>query len=250
MGAHQQRCISRLSADLHAIDPNWTEDNILPLLAWDYPESAAQAWQGFLMKPHIQDIWDVVCADFVSACQHYNHIAARRVRLADILAHVYIGEYRLDDVSVTRCLRGLDNQAIASLLRTIGDRLKQEADPDQIWKNKLIRLFREIWPKEIDKRISSSDQRHWLIHCLSMTDNSFPGAVKAVEPLLESTPRMASKMRIDKKSIYEHAIRYPEASLTLFNALKPEAMSLAEVFDSLPAGANKEAALESLQGCA
>lgn len=237
---------------LHSISPDWTEANIIPLLDWDKPEKAREAWAAFLMSPRINDsLWEALQDHFVDACKNYDEIPVRNEQLAGMLTHVYLFGLPLEEPAISRCIEQFDNRGRALLLRYVAQFSEgAEEKADQLWEEKLIRFFSSLWPGSI--KISEPDQRVSIIRAVISATDAFQDAVDAVEPLLQTSPCPREEVRWISKDKSNHAERHPAAILKLLDALlsrdaKMKGTKLEKVLRQIPADDSYRARFDRLK---
>ncbi len=77
---------------LHDLDPEWTQDQVIPLFDWSNPEEAMGAWQGYLWSPWLRPpLWAAIKDHFLAAFDHVTALGGWKENLAALLASISIG---------------------------------------------------------------------------------------------------------------------------------------------------------------
>ena len=213
---------------LMQIDPEWTEERLLPMLAFGNPASEP-AWNGFLHGSHPPS-------------------SALAVIIKPLLLelHPWIDGFAWDNerskvagqwLGWMRIFRpdepdGLTTREMRSALRSMSDDARNRfiswlarvgKGNDNGWTGLVVPFIEEVWPKERKFRTSLS-ARAWL-GLLENTDDSFPEVHAAVkEFLVPVEPDGYPVFRFTEGNEDEEAIatRFPEATLDLVHAVTPD----------------------------
>jgi hypothetical protein len=110
-----------LASRLHyfyAVDPNWTEENLIPLFRWEDSEDVAFMWQGYLWSPRISiDLAVSIKEQMLNAVKNADQLADTSERLLELFTSIcleYPNIYSSEEqrnVLTTRGKEGLEHVA-------------------------------------------------------------------------------------------------------------------------------------------
>lgn len=139
---------------LFRVDPNWTEQHLLPLFDWKQENDEARAaWQGFLGSPRLY--WPLLKAikqPFLGTAEHYAQLGRYNDQYAALLTFAALepgGTFsKTAFAAATRSLPtdGLHGAAQA-LVRALEGTGEQRGE---YWRNRVLPYFKSIWPKSRD----------------------------------------------------------------------------------------------------
>lgn len=213
------------------VDPIWTKERLLPMLAFDHPASEP-AWNGFLHSE------PVPCPPL-----------AIMIKPLLVALHPWIDGFSWDrDLSKTvgqwlgwmRIFRpdqpdGLTKREMRAVLRSMSDGARNEfifwlgmvgQGNENGWIELVIPFLKDVWPRERRYRTSSS-VRYW-VGLLDDTGDSFPAVYGAVKRFLvpvetNDHPFYRFTREIDDEEPITK--RFPEATLDLMNAVTPDVLT-------------------------
>ncbi|MBN8291008.1 SIR2 family protein [Rhodobacter sp. NTK016B] len=178
----------RLNLLMH-IDPDWTKERLLPLLAYDHPASEP-AWNGFLhsprvpwaplaevIKPLMLDLFPRV-EDF-SWDRNLSKVAAQWLGFMRVFHPDEPGG--LTKVEMRSVLRAMSDGSRNQFIFWLG-RVGQKNEDG--WVKHVVPFVRENWPRERQSRTSGS-VRAW-ISMLDHTGNDLPAVYEVVKEFLVS----------------------------------------------------------------
>ncbi|MFS8149735.1 SIR2 family protein [Vreelandella titanicae] len=213
------------------VDPEWTMDLLVPMLAFDHPASEP-AWNGFLHSNRVpwQPLAEVIKPRLLGLFPWIEGLSWDR-ELSNVAAR-WLGFMRLsrpDEPS------GLTGKEMRSALRAMSDGTRNQflfwlgrvgQENEDGWTKFVIPFINEVWPREREYRTSAS-MRAW-IGLLDDTGDSFPAVYEVVKRFLVSIEtndhpfyRFTRKIN-DEEPI---TVRYPEATLDLMNRVTPQALA-------------------------
>lgn len=139
---------------LFRVDPQWTDEHLLPLFDWRRSEDEARAaWEGFLWSPRLyRPLMEKLKGAFLGAARHYDKLGKHDGQYASLLAFAALDPKDVfttgELAEATRILPsdGLQEtaQALVLSLESAGD---QRAD---FWKNRVVPYLRRVWPNTRD----------------------------------------------------------------------------------------------------
>ncbi|MGZ5199713.1 MAG: SIR2 family protein [Telluria sp.] len=213
------------------VDPAWTTERLIPMLALDHPASEP-AWNGFLCDggiplPPLAAIIKPLLLELFPRVEAFSW----RRDLADVAAQ-HLGFMRIFRQNEP-C--GLTRVEMRSVLRAMSDEARNRfifwlglvgQKNENGWVKHVIPFINEDWPRERQYRTSAS-VRAW-IGLLDDTADNFPEVYEAVKKFLvpvetNDHPFYRFTREIsDKKSITE---QFPETTLDLMNRATPEVLT-------------------------
>ena len=213
------------------VDPSWTEQRLVSMLAFEHPASEP-AWNGFLhsqrvpwsplaslIKPLLLELMPWVRE------QHWDRDLSNVA--AQWLGHMCV--FNRDEP------HGLTKREMRNVLRSMSDDTRNDLifwlgkvgqRNDDGWSALVVPFLNDVWPRERIFRTASSTNS-W-IGLLDDTDGSFPAVYAAVKQFLvpvetDSHPfyRFTQKLH-DEKPL---TAQFPEATLDLVNTVTPTALA-------------------------
>lgn len=213
------------------IDPAWTEERLIPLLAFAHPASEP-AWNGFLHSgqppwPSLAEIIKPLLlavfpwAEGFSWDRTLSEIAAQwlgymRVFHSNEPSGLSQGEMR----SVFRAMSDNTRNRFISWLSLVGQKNENG------WAKYVIPLINEDWPRERRYRTSAS-MRAW-ISLLDATGDSFPAVYEAVKRFLvpmETNDHPFYRFTGEIGEDTPITVQFPEATLDLMSRATPQALT-------------------------
>jgi SIR2-like domain len=213
------------------VDPIWTQERLIPLLAFDHPASEP-AWNGFLhsgrapwpalaevIKPLLINLFPWIDSFFWD-------------RDLSELAAQWLGYMRIFHPDQPN---GLTKREMRSVLRSMSDDARNrfifwlgrvgQGNQDG-WTELAIPFIDEVWPRERRFRTSAS-MRAW-IGLLDDTGDNFPAVYAAVKKFLVPVETNDHPLyRFTREINDEEPIttRFPDTTLDLMNAITPQALT-------------------------
>lgn len=213
------------------VDPDWTGEHLIPMLAFEHPASEP-AWNGLLhsgrvpgpklleiIKPLLLDLFPWI--EGFSWDRDLSTVAAEwlgfmRVFHTNEPSGLLQGEMR----SVFRAMPDDIRNRFISWLGRVGQKNENG------WAKHVIPLINEDWPRERRYRTSAS-MRAW-IGLLDDTSDSFPAVYEAVKKFLVAVETNEhpfyrfTRELIDEKPI---TVLFPETTLDLMNRVTPQILT-------------------------
>jgi len=215
------------------VDPAWTEERLVPILAFEHPASEA-AWNGFLygVQPPQLPLAEVIkplLLDLFPRVEKYSWDQELSVVAAQWLGWLRV--FHPDERG------GLSQKEMRSILRAMSDDTRNRfifwlgqigKKNENGWIKYVIPLINEVWPKERRYRTSAS-MRGWF-GLLDGAGDHFPVVYDAVKKfLVPSRVNEYSLWRLsqereagDKKTI---AAKFPESVLDLISRTTPRTLT-------------------------
>lgn len=213
------------------VDPDWTQERLVPMLAFDHPASEP-AWNGFLhsgrvpwqplaeiIKPLLLELFP--WAENFSWDRDLSKVAAQwlgfmRVFHPDEPGGLTSGEMR----SVLRAMSDDTRNRFIFWLGQVGQKNERG------WTELVIPFIDGDWPRERLYRTSAS-MRAW-IGLLDDTGESFPAVYEVVKKFLVSIETNDHPFYRFTREINDEepiTVRFPEATLDLMNRVTPQVLA-------------------------
>ena len=209
---------SRLAL-LHFLDPEWTEENVVPLFDWESSSEARFAWSGYLWSPTMPpDLWPAIRPYFLSTFDNLSQLSGKaRKSLAVLLVAVALQDKQaLSEDEARRCLRQVDQQGRTEIARWLVSRLEgADERADALWTEQIGPWFEAAWPQGAEFR--SSETSTSLAWAAIETEGAFPAAVDAIQNRITLLNHPAHVL--GKLADSEHPTAHPESSLQLLAVL-------------------------------
>lgn len=213
------------------VDPDWTKDRLLPMLAFGHPASEP-AWNGFLHRgqmpqPTLVEIIKPLLLDLFPRIEEFSW----EHNLAEIAAS-WLGNMRVFHPDEAW---GLSRGEMRAALRAMSGHTRNQfifwlGQVGQVneggWAKHVIPLIDEDWPRERRYKTASS-MRAW-IGLLDDTGNSFPAVYDAVKKFLVPIETNESPFYRFTREINDEipiTIQFPETTLDLMNRATPEVLT-------------------------
>ncbi len=172
---------------LFRVDPDWTEQNLLPLFDWNEHQRAARAaWKGYLWSPRLhRPLMERVKKPFLDTAFHYGILGRHGPRYAALLTYATLdrGDTFLNRqlADATRALPGEGlreaAQALSQALESAGEQRTEH------WANRTLPYLRSIWPNSIDSRSPAVSES--LAKLCIAAQEAFPEAVAELRHWLQ-----------------------------------------------------------------
>jgi hypothetical protein len=213
------------------VDPAWTAERLIPMLAFDHPASEP-AWNGFLhsgrvpslplaaiIKPLLLHLFPWV--EGFSWDRDLSNVAAQWLGFMRVFhQNEQGGLSRVEMRSVLRAMSDEARNRFIFWLSLVGQKNENG------WAKHVIPLINEDWPRERQYRTSAS-MRAWIA-LLDDTGDSFPAVYEAVRKFLVPVETDDHPFyRFTREISNEKPITalFPEATLDLINRATPQALA-------------------------
>ncbi|MDH6148857.1 MULTISPECIES: SIR2 family protein [Paraburkholderia] len=233
-GEGSDHAVSIASAQLNwlmFVDPAWTEERLISMLAFEHPASEP-AWNGFLRsgqvpRPPLAEIIKPLLLNFFPWVEGFSWDRDLSTVAAEWLGFMRVfhpnepsGLSRREMRSVFRAMSDDTRNRFISWLGLVGQKNENG------WAKHVIPLINEDWPRERRYRTSAS-MRAW-IGLLDDTGDSFPAVYDAVKKFLVSVETNDHPFYRFTREINEEkpiTALFPEATLDLMNRTTPQVLT-------------------------
>jgi hypothetical protein len=178
----------------HAVDPSWTEENLIPLFDWDKTMLAATIWQGYLWSPRITaDLAIHLRSHLVNAIRHLDQIeedsAKKLIQLFTVVCLEYSDLYKLKEQRDVLVKIGKDGLGYISEYFWISIR-EDAKSADNYWRNRIKPLMEGAWPKAAE--FISNKTSHYLSLMLIELEDAYEEALEFLLPFFKPFPNISS----------------------------------------------------------
>ncbi|WP_421413537.1 SIR2 family protein [Serratia plymuthica] len=212
-----------------AVDPNWTEQHLLPALQGNDTNDCDSAWSGFLWGAETpnRELYMRLKNDMLEFA--INPLPSHRSYSEIIAGMVLAGWGTIDEATGERCI---SNDDMRNLLLTANDEFRSQVlwqaqrwsnerneNPDARWEGQLSELL-QIWPRQLSARSPNTSAR--LCELVFSSGDQFPALTTLVLPLLSRIERnhlMLPEFHQSKDNVID---RYPEQALVLLYKVLPD----------------------------
>ncbi len=213
------------------VDPAWTKERLIPMLAFEHPASEP-AWHGFLHcgqnpRPPLTEIIKPLLLDLFPRVEGF----AWDRNLSEVAAHWlgFIRVFHPDEPS------GFSRREMRSILRAMSDEIRNRfifwlgqvgQKNESGWVKHVIPLLNEDWPREARYKTSAS-VRAW-IGLLDDTGDSFPIVYEAVKKFLVPVEANDHPFYRFSQEIHDEkpiTVLFPETTLDLMNRVTPQVLT-------------------------
>lgn len=212
-----------------AIDPQWTEQHLLPALHGNDTDDRDAAWSGFLWGARTpnRELYMRLKNDMLEFAT--NPLPSRQSYGEIIAGMILAGWGTVDDATGERCI---SSDEMRGLLLLVDDEFRsrvlwqaqrwsseQNENSHERWEGQLSELL-QIWPRQLSARSPSTSAR--LCELAFSSGDQFPTIAALILPLLGRIERdhlMLPELRRSGGNIVD---RYPEQALALLHAVLPD----------------------------
>lgn len=213
------------------VDPAWTEERIIPMLAFEHPASEP-AWNGFLHCgrvpcPPLREIIKPLLLDLIPWVEGFSWGRELSTVAAEWLGFMRVahpnepsGLSRGEMRSIFRAMSDDTRNRFISWLGQVGQKNENG------WAEHVIPLINEDWPRERRYRTSAS-MRAW-IGLLDDTGDSFPAVYKTVKKFLvpvETNDHPFYRFTLEVSDEKPITALFPEETLDLMNSATPQVLT-------------------------
>ena len=222
--------MSKLNWLMH-VDPNWTEERLIPMLAFEHP-AAEPAWNGFLHSGRVP--WSPLAALLKPLLLEVLPWVRKRKWDRD-LSKVVAQWLGLMAIFNRDEPHGLSQKEMRNTLRAMSDDIRNDfifllgrigQENDDGWNTLVVPFLDEVWPRESIYRTASSTNS-W-IGLLDDTGNSFPAVYASVKRFLvpvetDRHPFYRFTKELDDETPL--TAQFPEATLDLVDMVTPKVLT-------------------------
>lgn len=206
--------------NLFALDPDWTQENLIPRMVWGHSDEVNGLWQGFMWAPRFSPkLMSVLKGPFLDAVVHSEEIGGQTaINLRRVFAFVCLdisSELRGAEINLT--LKSLPADQLADVAQALKDALENAKEKRAaLWKDSISKFMRAHWPRAVRSRSPSVTDA--LASIAVAAGEAFPSAVQDLIGLLtEKTdrPRIIHAIERNEPDLPD---KYPERVLDLLYA--------------------------------
>jgi hypothetical protein len=212
------------------VDPAWTKEHLIPMLAFEHPTSEP-AWNGFLCNKHpspsLAEIIKPLLVKLFPRVEGFSWDRDLSKTAAQWLGYMRV--FHPDEPI------GLSQREMRSILRVMSDATRNQfifwlglvgQGNENGWAKHVIPLINEDWPRERRYRTSAS-MRAW-IGLLDDTGDSFPAVYEAVKKFLmpvETNDHPFFRFTREIDGEVPITVRFPEVTLDLMDRATPHVLT-------------------------
>lgn len=139
---------------LYRVDKLWAETHLLPLFDWDHNE-AKHVWEGFLWSPRMYvPLLISIKEDFLETARHYSQLGEHKNQYIRFLTYVALNDldgYALSDF--VDLFDQLPQEALNEAADALVEYIRAHKDQSkEYWKSNVAIFWREVWPKNKERR--------------------------------------------------------------------------------------------------
>jgi len=139
---------------LYRVDPTWTKNNLVPLFDWDKNERVASiVWNGFLWGARIYlPLMEELKDSFIDTAMKLPFLEGGERRYIEFLIHISLEKNAiLNDKEVHLVFNKLSLKSLENAANILNQILSASERKEELWKNRILPLWKSIWPKSKDK---------------------------------------------------------------------------------------------------
>jgi hypothetical protein len=213
------------------VDPSWTSDRVVPMLAFDHPRAEA-AWSGFLSDGRVPcpALAEIVKPLLLALFPWVEHFAWDRE--AFLAGARWLGMLRMFQADEPG---GLSPHEMRAALRTMSDDTRNRfihwlglvgQAQDDGWTKHVIPFINEAWPRE-RRFVTTASVRAW-IHLLEYTNGSFAkvyGAVKKFLAPVEANDQPFYRFTRELGPEIPITVQFPDETLDFMDKVTPQILT-------------------------
>lgn len=216
---------------LYAIDPEWTEANLIPSFSWRDEEESFAMWQGYAWQARIDpQLWAALKPYFLPL-----FTPERLARLGDwgrniaqslMLVGVAFGPDEFKREEAREAIRAMPEPMRVDAAAWVAGYMEVKEDesdarddeepiegaPDARWNERIWPWLKRVWPTEVALRSAGVAEQFAL--AAVATEKAFPEAVKAIRPF--AVPSRSYRLTAALESS-NHTDEHPRATLDLID---------------------------------
>ena len=222
---------SRLSY-LHAVDPAWTQANLIPNFDWTDEEEALAVWQGYAWHARIdRNLWSVLKPHFLAmfTLERLERLgdATRNFAQMLMLVGIEFGRDELPREAVRNALRVMPEAMRVVAIAWVTSLIEEDdADEnplvnmplsraDRLWSDRIWPWLDRVWPPEPASQSEDTAERFALIAVA--TDSRFPDAVQKLRPYYMIM--IGANYVVDQLNRSKHPDDHPRETSELLDAI-------------------------------
>ena len=203
---------------LFRVDPQWTEEHLLPLLNWENPTEAKGVWEGFLWSPRLyQPLMLAFKPQLLDSAYHYGELGKHRRQYAAFLTYAALGPtqgYTIEDFR--SAFAALPQDGLEQCAQALYQALEAASDQrEEYWENRVQPFWEQIWPKSRD--LASPRMAGSLARLAIAARGNFPAALAAVKDWLQAIEHLDYVVHMLRESGL--CTRFPADALVLLDAI-------------------------------
>jgi hypothetical protein len=212
-----------------AIDPDWSEHNLLPAVDGKDHGDKDAAWSGFLWSAQVPDkaLYARLESDLLKLAtdpfpsrRSFSEIIAGMILAGWASLNEDTGQTFVSDNEIHALLIDVDDAFRSRILWQIEQWSDDDKpDSDRKWSDRVPELLK-IWPRQLSARSPNTSAR--LCELAFSSDERFPEIVDLILPVITKIDRdhmMLPELRRSGPNIVD---RYPEKALALLHAVLPD----------------------------
>lgn len=203
---------------LFRVDRHWTEQYILPLLAWGNLEEAKAIWEGFFMAPRLYPpLMGAFKVPFLECAGHYHDLGGHSQQFAAFLTYVALEAtegYTEDEYK--SAIGALPQEGLEEVAKALTQALEGAADQrEDYWRSRVLPFWKSAWPKS--NMHATPAVAKALAGLIIAAGSEFSAALTAIHEWLKPIEYPDYVVGLLRES--GACTRFPEDALKLLSAL-------------------------------
>lgn len=173
---------------LFRVDPNWTQQHLLPRLDWATSAvEAKSSWEGFLWSPRLyRPLLVAFKQSFLDTAQHYQELGEHRHQYVSLLTFAALNDvegYVTEDFRVA--ISHLPQDGLRVVARSMQQAMEGAGDQrSDFWKNRVAPFWLAVWPK--NREFATPQIADALALMIIAAEKGFRDAFNAVSPWMQA----------------------------------------------------------------
>jgi len=233
---HGRVVLARHVISLFRVDPEWTEQHLLPLFSWSRsaPEAVGM-WQAFLHAPRLHPpLLAAFKSDFLATGAHFQQLGRCGRQYATFLTFVALDSLDTEAIfsrsELADALAALPPDGLGVAARALFRAVESAGDQRaEYWANRATPFLRSIWPQTTDvgsAEVADRIAESFAQACVAAAD-AFPVALDQVRawlrPLTWGFDRIARDLLATDPDLIQH---HPEKVLELLHRIVGERLQV------------------------
>lgn len=207
--------------NLFRIDPEWTEDNLIPFFKWKSSSEASFVWHGFLWSPRLyMPLLHLIKEQLFDTAKHTEELGMLREHYVTLLTYLALSpseKFTREELMVA--FRELKKEDLETASQALLQAFQStDAKKEIYWRSRVRPFIQKIWPKSMNL-VSPRIAKNFAQVAIARRDR-FPEALRIVQPWISfiETPSDVIK-RLAESNLCE---KFPEEGLSMLDNIISE----------------------------
>ena len=203
---------------LYSIDPEWTRENLIPLLDQPDQDARRDLWAGYAWSPNVgPNLFSVFKKQFLKVLTTYDSLRSMEENIINLFIEICLeAPKELTDEEIRGVVGSLPEEARAACLQSLMYRLRGEpTERAQAWGDKVKPWLEKYWPQAAGHNTPQTSEK--MLDLLVECGDAFPDAVSWSLLCLKNIGHGLIGLRESG-----HVEQYPDETLLLLEKIVDE----------------------------